>query len=113
MTLLEKAMRLNPFYPDQYLWHLGSAYYNLHSYEGAIHAIEGMQNPTEGRRVLAASYAQLGRLNEARQHAQKVIEAAPQLQRRAVGERRPGQARRRCRTLRRRPPQGGAALNSV
>ena len=77
ITLLEKAMRLNPFYPDQYLWHLGGAYYNLHRYEEAIQTLQSMQNPTEGRRLLAASFAQLGRLEEARRHAQKVMEAHP------------------------------------
>jgi tetratricopeptide (TPR) repeat protein len=77
VELLDRAMRLNPFYPDQYLWHLGGAYYNLHRYEEAIRAVESMQNITEGRRVLAASYAQLGRLEEARQHARKVVEAHP------------------------------------
>jgi len=77
IELLQKAMRLNPFYPDQYLWHLGGAYYNLHRYDEAIRTLESMQNPTEGRRLLAASYAQLGRLEEARSHARKVLEAHP------------------------------------
>lgn len=77
ITLLEKAMRLNPFYPDQYLWHLGGAYYNLHRYDEAVRAIQSMQNPTEGRRVLAASYAQLGRMDEARQEAERVMQAHP------------------------------------
>ena len=77
IALLEKAMRLNPFYPDQYLWHLGGAYYNIYRYEDAIRAIQSMQNPTEGRRVLAAAYAQLGRLDEARDQAQKVLRAHP------------------------------------
>jgi adenylate cyclase len=77
IALLEKAMRLNPFYPDQYLWHLGGAYYNLHRYEEAIETLQSMQNPTEGRRLLAASYAQLGRMEEARGHARKVLEAHP------------------------------------
>jgi adenylate cyclase len=78
MALLEKAMQLNPFYPDQYLWHLAGAYYNLFRYEDAVRAIQTMQNPTEGRRILAASYAQLGRLNEARQEAEKVLKAHPE-----------------------------------
>jgi TolB-like protein/class 3 adenylate cyclase/tetratricopeptide (TPR) repeat protein len=77
IVLLEKAMQLNPFFPDQYLWHLGGAYYNLHRYKDAVHAIQSMQNPTEGRRVLAACYAQLGRLDEARQEAEKVLGAHP------------------------------------
>jgi TolB-like protein/class 3 adenylate cyclase/Flp pilus assembly protein TadD len=75
--LIEKAMQLNPFYPDQYLWHLGGAYFNLRRYEEAIRTVQSMQNPTEGRRLLAASYAQLGQVDEARHHAQKVLEAHP------------------------------------
>jgi adenylate cyclase len=77
IELLKNAMRLNPFYPDQYLWHLGGAYFNLQRYEEAIHTIHGMQNPTEGRRLLAASYGQLGRIEEARAEAAKVLQAHP------------------------------------
>ncbi len=77
IALLNNAMRLNPFYPDQYLWHLGGAYFNLKRYEEAIHTIHGMQNPTEGRRLLAASYGQLDRLEEARAEAAKVLQAHP------------------------------------
>ncbi len=77
IELLQKAMRLNPFYPDQYLWHLAGAYYNLRRYEDAINAVLRMHNPTEGCRVLAASYAQLGRMKEARFHADKVLQAHP------------------------------------
>ena len=77
IDLLQKAMRLNPFYPDQYIWHLGGAYFNLERYEEAIKTIQTMQNPTEGRRLLAASYGNLGRLEEARAEARKVLEAHP------------------------------------
>lgn len=75
--LLTRAMRLNPFYPDQYLWHLSGAYYNLKQYDEAVRAILKMHNPTEGRRLLAASYAQLGKLDEAREQAAKLMEAHP------------------------------------
>ena len=78
LELLHKAMRLNPYYPDEYLWHLGGAYYNLKRYEDAIQAVSGMQNPREGHRLLAASYAQLGRTGVARAHAAKVLEAHPE-----------------------------------
>lgn len=77
IKLLHKAMRLNPFYPDQYLRYLGGAYYNLRSYDEAIGTIQAMQNPTEGRRLLAASYAQLGRLAEAGAEAAKLKAAHP------------------------------------
>lgn len=77
VDLLQKAMRLNPFYPDQYLWHLGGAYFNLRRYEEAIETLSCMHNPTEGRRLLAACYSHLGRIGEARQQAAKVLESHP------------------------------------
>lgn len=77
VELLKKAMHLNPFYPDEYLWNLGGAYYILKDYEEAVRVIRQMNNPSEGSRILAASYAQLGRLEEARHHAQKTLEAHP------------------------------------
>lgn len=77
IELLEKAMRLNPFYPDQYLWHLGGAHYNLKQYDQAISSIKSMQNPTEGRRILAASYGMLNRKEEAEQEAGMVLKAHP------------------------------------
>ena len=77
IALLQKAMLLNPFYPDQYIWHLGGAYFNLKRYEEAIKTIQKMQNPTEGRRLLAASYAFLGRMDEASYEADRVRTAHP------------------------------------
>jgi TolB-like protein/cytochrome c-type biogenesis protein CcmH/NrfG len=78
VELLNKAMRLNPYYPDWYLWNLGGAYYQVHDYEKAIATVRKMHNPTEGRRVLAASYAQLGQMEEARKQASAVLQAHPQ-----------------------------------
>ncbi len=77
VTLLEKAMLLNPFYPDQYLWHLGGAYFNLTRYEDAVVVLQTMHNPAEGRRLLAACCGHLGRIDEAKNHAAKVLEAHP------------------------------------
>jgi tetratricopeptide (TPR) repeat protein len=77
IELLKRAMRLNPFYPDQYLWHLGGAYYNLNRYDDVIQTVQKMHNPTEGRRLLAASYAQLGQMDEAHEQAAKHFEAHP------------------------------------
>ncbi|MDD9908467.1 MAG: tetratricopeptide repeat protein [Ahrensia sp.] len=77
VKMLEKAMRLNPFYPDQYIWHLGGAYFNLRQYEKAINTIKTMQNPTEGRRILAACYGQLNMKREAEAEAAHVLRAHP------------------------------------
>lgn len=77
IALLERAMRLNPFFPDQYLWHLGGAYYNMKAYDRVIEAVSRMNNPTEGQRLLAASYAQLGKMDVARDIAAKHKQAHP------------------------------------
>lgn len=73
VDLFKKTMELNPFYPDQYLWYLGGTYYNLKQYQKAIDAVKKMNNPTEGCRVLAASYAQLGQNNLSKQYAKKYL----------------------------------------
>ena len=78
VALLERAMRLNPFYPDEYLWNLASALYDLKDYEKAVEAVLKMNNPTEGQRVLAASYAQLGMMEEARREAARHKAAHPE-----------------------------------
>ncbi|MFK7855631.1 MAG: adenylate/guanylate cyclase domain-containing protein [Granulosicoccus sp.] len=77
IALLNKALLLNPFYPDQYLWYLGGAYFNLKQYDDAVKTLKRMNSPAEGRRLLAACYAYLGRTDEAKQQAAKVLEAYP------------------------------------
>lgn len=77
VKLFQQAMRLNPYFPDDYLWNLGGVHYNLRNYEDAIATILRMHNPAEGQRLLAASYAQLGRTAEAKEHAAKVLAAHP------------------------------------
>ncbi|MCB4458166.1 adenylate/guanylate cyclase domain-containing protein [Leisingera sp. McT4-56] len=74
---LKQAMRLNPYFPDQYLWHLGGAYYNLKEYDAVIDTLTRMNNPTEGQRMLAASYAQLGKMELAREMAARHHDAHP------------------------------------
>ena len=84
-------MRLNPYFPDWYLWYLGDAYYTLGRYEDAIATLQRMQDPTEGRRIQAASYAQLGRLEEARAQAAEVLKAQPDFTIRAWAKKQPDQ----------------------
>jgi adenylate cyclase len=63
---IEKAMRLNPHYPDWYDRGLGTAAYMSRRYEEAIAAFKKVvQHVMPSRLYLAASYAQLGRLEEA------------------------------------------------
>jgi adenylate cyclase len=77
ITLLNRALLLNPFYPDQYLWYLGGAYFNLKQYEEAVKTLNRMNSPTEGRRLLAACYAYMGKKKDAKYQASKVLEAYP------------------------------------
>jgi class 3 adenylate cyclase/tetratricopeptide (TPR) repeat protein len=77
MDLVQRAMRLNPFYPDVYLWVLGEAYFDLGRYEDAIHALHKRRNKSDGHRLLAASYALLGRIDEAKYHAGQVMAVHP------------------------------------
>lgn len=77
VELLKTAMRLNPYYPDVYLWYLADAYYALRQYDEAVDALEGMTNPAIGARLLAASYAQLGNIDNARMHAEQVLRDQP------------------------------------
>jgi predicted Zn-dependent protease len=77
ITLLERAMRLNPLYPDWYLWHLGEAYFHVEDYEAAIRTLTQMRDHSEAHRLLAASNAHLGRMSEARQHAAEVVAVHP------------------------------------
>jgi TolB-like protein/class 3 adenylate cyclase len=75
ITLLSRSLLLNPFYPDQYLWYLGGAYFNLKRYEDAVKTLKRMNSPAEGRRLLAACYAYMGKKEEAKFQASKVLEA--------------------------------------
>ena len=75
---MNKAMRLNPYYPDWYLWYLADAYNALQRPEDVIKTVQKMRDPSEGRRLLAANYAHLGMLDEAKSHAAEVLKLHPQ-----------------------------------
>ncbi|WP_368669846.1 adenylate/guanylate cyclase domain-containing protein [Roseibium sp. RKSG952] len=74
---LQRAMRLNPYFPDQYLWHLAGAYFNLQEYSQTVQHVSKMNNPTEGQRLLAASFAHMGKLDAARDIADRHRKAHP------------------------------------
>jgi adenylate cyclase len=66
LKYFRRAMRLNPFYPDVYVWYMAGAYFKLRAYNEAVNCVNRMQNRVQGRRLLAASYALLGRISDAR-----------------------------------------------
>jgi adenylate cyclase len=78
IALTERAMRLNPFYPDWYLWIIGMAQYTMHRYEDSVSTLKKMTDfPIEPRLYLAASYAQLGRLEEAHTELMEILKLDP------------------------------------
>jgi adenylate cyclase len=77
VELISRAMRLNPYHPDWYLWYLGDAYFYSGDYEATIRALSKMQDNSEAHRLLAASHALLGQLERARHHAQQVLAIHP------------------------------------
>ena len=77
VQLIERAIRLNPYHPDAYLWFLGDAYFHMGDYSGAIQALSRMRDRSEAHRLLAASHALLGQMDEARHHAGEVMRVHP------------------------------------
>jgi TolB-like protein/Flp pilus assembly protein TadD len=66
------AKRLNPFYPNLYLWYEALAFYSAQEYERAVLAIREMQSlDLWNHGLLAACYAQMGRIDEARNEMKK------------------------------------------
>jgi adenylate cyclase len=81
IEILKAHMRLDPFYLPFALWWLGAAYYMLGSYADAVPplqtAVSRAPNLALGRHWLAATYAQLGRLDEARAQAAAGLHIQP------------------------------------
>jgi tetratricopeptide (TPR) repeat protein len=67
---LQKAVRLNPLHPAWYLFGIGEAHYGARQYEQTIPPLQAAINRFPAfitpRRHLAAAYAQMGRLDEAK-----------------------------------------------
>ena len=74
---IRRAMALNPFYPDWYLWNLADIQFERDQFDEVVGTIYQMRNPSLGSRLLAASLALSGRLEEARQAAHDVLMLAP------------------------------------
>ncbi len=74
---VQLAMRLNPYYSEWYLWHLGFAYYAAGLYEEAVETLQKVSDIVEPRRVLAAALAMVGRIDEAQAVAREFMAAFP------------------------------------
>jgi TolB-like protein/class 3 adenylate cyclase/Tfp pilus assembly protein PilF len=75
---VQKAFRLNPHPPGTYYWILGYAQYGAGRYEDAVETLRHeATHRTGSQRILAASLAQLGRLEEAKVEAGQFLAANP------------------------------------
>lgn len=78
IDLIREALRLNPHPPGWYYWLLGLAQYAARRYDDAITTLRNDATHQMGsRRILAASLAQMGRIEEARAEAQQFLDANP------------------------------------
>jgi tetratricopeptide (TPR) repeat protein len=78
VEVTRKAFQLNPHPPSWYYWYLGFVEYGAEQYETAIATL--MNRSTYGtgsNRLLAASLAQLGRIEEAKREAQVFLALYP------------------------------------
>jgi adenylate cyclase len=81
LACLDRAMALNPYYPDMFLHFQAQAMFQLSRYEDAVVCLKRrlVRNPNTdvSRVLLAASYGQLGRFDEARLEWQDVFRVNP------------------------------------
>jgi TolB-like protein/Tfp pilus assembly protein PilF len=74
LTRIGTAKRLNPFPPDIYHWYHALALYSGREYEPAVKALKAMRSHDRwSHGLLAACYAQMGRLEEARAEAEAFV----------------------------------------
>jgi len=78
---IKKAIELNPHHTFDYPWNLGLAYYNQRRYQEAVislqQALQRNEHAHLPRLFLAASYVNLGRLDDARWEIDNVMVQAP------------------------------------
>ena len=72
-----RAIQLNPVHPDYYDWILGSVHYQMEEYTSAIRALDGVRHNPGAARLLAASHAMAGNVEEAGRYARIVREHYP------------------------------------
>ena len=78
IDVMKRAMRLSPFHEDWYNWGLMNAYFMARQFDDAVLAYQRIGRPSLGFRLrLAASYAYLGRVEDAQNAAEEILERKP------------------------------------
>lgn len=80
MDWIRKAMRLNPYHPERFWFHLARAQFVARLYAEAIDSLGHVSAPdTLHHALIAACHAQLGATMEAAAHAAEVLKRVPDL----------------------------------
>jgi TolB-like protein/tetratricopeptide (TPR) repeat protein len=78
LEILDQALRVNPFPSSAYYWARGWAEYSARRYEDSVGTLRNEHvHHTAAQRILAASLAQLGRMDEAKAEAAEFMAANP------------------------------------
>lgn len=77
VELAKEVIRRNPNSPVFCFRSLAAAYYLLHRYDDALATLQKIAVPLDARRQFAITYAQLGRLEEARAEANEFLKIYP------------------------------------
>jgi adenylate cyclase len=76
---IRKAMRLNPYHPARFWYHLGRAFFAARHYAEAIEAVQHIDSPDHVHHaLLAGSHAQMGNAAAAARHAGEVLKRMPE-----------------------------------
>ena len=74
---IQRAMQINPAYPEWYLWSLGAAYFHAMRYDQAITTLNSIKEPQPRVYLnLAASYARLSEQTEAGDERDRLLQQA-------------------------------------
>ena len=83
IRLIEKGMKLNPYYTWDYLYNLGRAHYALGQYQRAVQylqqALERNEAPRAPRIFLIASFIQLGQQDDAEWEVEQLVVTYPDI----------------------------------
>jgi adenylate cyclase len=81
IRIIKKAMRLDPHYPERYVYNLGRAYFQIGRYREAIPSLTEalIKNPNFPPVLfyMAASYANMGELDRAREKVEEIKRLRP------------------------------------
>jgi tetratricopeptide (TPR) repeat protein len=75
---LEQAKHMNPQYPEWFNANLGWAYYHAGQYDNALETLNSLNDPPGVIRIfIAANYARLDRIDDARDEVARILELEP------------------------------------